>query len=1629
MSFYTSLTGLNAATAALSVTSNNIANTGTTGFKRSRADFGDIFATSPLQKASSVIGQGVALKQVSQEFSQGNIQFSASSLDLAITGDGFFPLKSADGLQDIYTRNGTFLLDDSFAVVNSAGQFLEAAAVDSNGKADLDNLQKLIIPRSTNGDARETTLVELALNLPAEGEVIDLAFDRDDPNTYNLTTSVTVFDAGGNEYLATVFYQKTKVASPADPTNKWQTRVFIGDTKLNELLIQATDPKGNELYVNKYGEIRSENGSPPIPPQDIARGVTKLFNLDDLKNLQPSIPATASGSPLTDGLVSQWKQGINIPTRMKEVLTESPIAGVSNRSPITFTLNIDESREPVVIDLSYLNEPGSSLTERYTGVEIAREMTNAIAKSYGDQRFFDFTSLKETDSSTSIDLFELSVAGADASAGVDDTLVLSLSEQRTAASPEFATFQSLSSITEPEAVKAIQAQINERAFSEGLSGSYSLAVADHLSFLNQEVDATSAQADLANNLNTEVTRLIAIDTAAFDIAEDEAQAERPEKQLITFSGPAIAIGGGESAQIEVGGYTVNLANPGSAGTQALSAIQIATAVHATLNDGTFGAVPEIQSIGFSAASSAGKIEIEGQTIALTGPVSKEQVALKVVEALRDSDFSGKKISLGFSEPLDITSARTINVYGVSVSLAANDDAVAVATKVAAELTTAAASSASALFGSEVSVVGSSVEIDLPFSAAKGPTATFVDDSTPSGILMSVKTLREFEERKVVDNGDGSITVTYARNDGNRPGIDTTFVAAAGVTVSGQADIQAYEAPTITDNGDGTLTIEYARDSGDVAPLAFVSSNASGISMSVATTQTYRVSVSEERTLSFTAPTADLTNGLTITVAGVKVDLTAADFVGVSDADRPAVVATKVAQELRADPFFSQTARMVTDNLDGSLTITYLLTDEVPPEILSETSGTGVRVAVKPTRAYLNTEDLTDKEFAQSVAESVAPLQMAAKIAFDQKLTKAEILTAIQQAAGQQNVGNAYYYGYGDEDTPARGSVEGALAAAQAEAARASSTALSVYEAVLASANGPQRAAVEAYSSRTATATSVLQDIQKAQANAASEASALQTEVISRIADLNANPPIGTYRGIQDYVAAQAEQATSVANSKISRADSFRAIEVGYDPVAGSFTFNGQEDDVIRLASASSGRNELFGLEIVPTAVDPTTGTYGAVVLPNGREILSEANQRYGIKVTFNDTDRIFEISSGTTGDTSSVKISDASDLANILFGYTKTPADEVEPAATGASPVVLTSDVPVRGIESKPAVLTGGAIGINLDNKFVVDARNDTFVVTVDNVTGLIQMPRKQDYNIEEFRSLLERRINSLADSFGRTVNGVKVEVVTNPVTNTKSFQFTTGTTGDDSFLKISGPSVWGLKDLESVRGETTEWVEPLQATDAEGFPLYVDRDGNETTDAGNFSEEETRDLWAPVFFDKGELTFNTAGQLVSPLSAIKFASETIGTSGATLGIAIGYKGSTQFSNPFSVLAQDQNGRPEGDLIGLDIGDDGLVSANYSNGSVKNLAKIVLANFSNPTGLRQIGDASYYATSQSGAVTLGEAGTAGFGTVRAGARERANVDLTAELIELITNQRNFQANAKAIETNNTLTQAIINIRS
>jgi flagellar hook-basal body protein len=349
----------------------------------------------------------------------------------------------------------------------------------------------------------------------------------------------------------------------------------------------------------------------------------------------------------------------------------------------------------------------------------------------------------------------------------------------------------------------------------------------------------------------------------------------------------------------------------------------------------------------------------------------------------------------------------------------------------------------------------------------------------------------------------------------------------------------------------------------------------------------------------------------------------------------------------------------------------------------------------------------------------------------------------------------------------------------------------------------------------------------------------------------------------------------------------------------------------------------------------------------------------------------------------------------------------------------------VRGVVSLPAVTQGSSIAVNVNNNFSVDASNNTFVVSVDDVKGTLVLPTSSGYTLDSFIVELEKGINQLAAENGSKVSGVNV--VYDPETN--GLTFTSGTTGTDSFIKVSGSATWGLANIGSGRGTTTTWIKPTQSADVvNGVAVnkYIDEFGVETASADGFS---TLPEWSPIYLDKGELTFDTSGNLVSPTGGAQLDTVFLAGGRGALNLSIDYTGTTQFSQAFAVKSQSQDGTPEGDLVGVDIGDDGLVVASYSNGSQNSLGKIVLVTFPSNEGLRQNGDSSYLASAKSGAATFGEAGTAGFGTIRAGARERSNVDLTTELVGLITAQRNFQANAKAIETSSALTSTIINIRA
>lgn len=231
MSFRTSLSGLDAASTDLSVVGNNIANASTTGFKGSRAEFVDVFATTFSGVSGNTPGSGVRVASVSQQFGQGNIEFTSSNLDMAINGEGFFVV-SDDGT-DTYTRAGAFKTDREGYVIDSSGRNLQVFPANNNGTFNTGTLQSLQLT-TTDSPPRATTSVTPVINLNANEEQPINAFDPIDADTYNHSTSTTVYDSQGNGFPATMYYV---ASNPAN--NEWQAYTIVDGTRL-----EATDSAG-----------------------------------------------------------------------------------------------------------------------------------------------------------------------------------------------------------------------------------------------------------------------------------------------------------------------------------------------------------------------------------------------------------------------------------------------------------------------------------------------------------------------------------------------------------------------------------------------------------------------------------------------------------------------------------------------------------------------------------------------------------------------------------------------------------------------------------------------------------------------------------------------------------------------------------------------------------------------------------------------------------------------------------------------------------------------------------------------------------------------------------------------------------------------------------------------------------------------------------------------------------------------------------------------------------------------------------------------------------------------------------------------------------------------------------------
>ena len=327
MSFNAALSGLQAATVDLSVTSNNIANVATTGFKNSRTEFGDLFELSPFGNTSTQVGSGVEVLSVSQQFDQGNLKFTDASLDMAISGQGFFITnKSLTGSDISYTRAGQFRVDNTGTVTNSAGEYLQAFPVDASGNVTSTSLNTtipIVLP-ATTGAPQATTEVEVGLNLDASTVKLDpAAFDPTASNTYTHATSTTVYDSLGASHVLSYYFINDlggSVTNPLSNPNQWAVFTYLdgaeidiaGGTAVNHL--NGGLPVAQNAGILNFNPDGSYLSSTPAALQNAAipltNGASPLTVLHDFANNSTTQFSVSTLDP--DGFTTGRLTGLDI---------------------------------------------------------------------------------------------------------------------------------------------------------------------------------------------------------------------------------------------------------------------------------------------------------------------------------------------------------------------------------------------------------------------------------------------------------------------------------------------------------------------------------------------------------------------------------------------------------------------------------------------------------------------------------------------------------------------------------------------------------------------------------------------------------------------------------------------------------------------------------------------------------------------------------------------------------------------------------------------------------------------------------------------------------------------------------------------------------------------------------------------------------------------------------------------------------------------------------------------------------------------------------------------------------------------------------------------------------------------
>ncbi len=294
MSFQTGLSGLNASSKNLDVIGNNIANANTVGMKFSRTEFADMVSSSLGSGGGGGAGIGVAVANVSQQFSQGNINITGNSLDVAINGGGFFPVTKTDGTA-AYTRDGQFKLDKDGNIITNTGANVMGYQTSLTGVKLGNTLFKMVLPTGAPIPASATTAMTAEFNLDARAPIAATVTPPTPISTYG--TSITAYDSQGVALPVSLYFSKE--APTTAGTNQWRVYTNPAGGAANSIGVLVFNANGTlipaqttvssvTLSPNGYAASQTPPGSSIVPDFNVTldvSGVTQFGTAFNVSNL------------------------------------------------------------------------------------------------------------------------------------------------------------------------------------------------------------------------------------------------------------------------------------------------------------------------------------------------------------------------------------------------------------------------------------------------------------------------------------------------------------------------------------------------------------------------------------------------------------------------------------------------------------------------------------------------------------------------------------------------------------------------------------------------------------------------------------------------------------------------------------------------------------------------------------------------------------------------------------------------------------------------------------------------------------------------------------------------------------------------------------------------------------------------------------------------------------------------------------------------------------------------------------------------------------------------------------------------------------------------------------------------